>query len=153
MTHNSGKHDPTKIMKRYSPYDQINNGYRCSIIGVVDNSHHTLLEISYGSVDQQVAEKIKNTREEVQTTEIRPEQPQYNTICDLVLGLRTREVYLKDGKHFYPIESRSVNRIIEAARNREEGMFRSISVTNTARQFCLDGDYHTGAHIVLRKKL
>ena len=133
-------------------YDRTKLGLANSSVGIVDNEGQTRLEINYGLNDQTFANNIRMAGSSAGKRFIRPIQPQYGQICDLVLQLQSPKVYRKE-RHAegegYQIPEEAIRKVIDATKS---NTFVYVFLQNLGSSVSAKGDFQTHVDVVFSKE-
>lgn len=151
-----------KLLERYNararklelPRDRITPGLGRSLVSIVENDAQLRMELHYGLADQAVAGKILSVACHAGKRHIKPSQPQYAELCDLVLRMESPEVYRTATSHAadggYRIGQDSVKKIIDAAK---KGHFAYLFLQNEVSLPVRRMTKHVSLDLIFSKKL
>lgn len=147
-------HYNARAKKAELPSDRIMLGLGKSLISIVENDAQVRLEMYYAMADQDVAGKISAAARNAGKKFIKPSQPQYGTLCDLVLQLQSPEIYRAETSHAaeggYQVGRDFVKKVIDAAK---KGQFAYLFMQNEHSHYVRRTNKHISLDMVFSKKL
>lgn len=147
-------HYNARAKKLQLPSDRVVSGLNKTLISIVENNTQVRLEMYYGTGDQAIAGQILFVAHHFKKKHIKPEQPKYSELCDLVLHLESPEVFRTATSHAadggYKVGYESIKKVLDAAK---KGYFSHLLLQNEFLRYVSRASKYISTDLVFVKKL